>query len=127
MQPFDVQPRDLMAALEAFAADRKLETQGKAIRVLVTDRLSQLGYLKHSQGNSVWPGGPVHRSSNGDDWLLATDRDGNVLVIHRANRSSGGTVTTTSIEEFLERNGDSPEALAVRSALIADHEFGSPL
>jgi hypothetical protein len=116
MPPFDVRPRDLMAALDAFAAERKLQSQGSAIRVLLTETLEKLGYLIRLPGSGVRPGRPIHRSSNGDDWLLADD-GGSVMVIHRANPSSGGTVTTAPIEEFLERNGDSPEAKAVRSAM----------
>lgn len=59
----------------------------------------------------------VYRSSNGDDWLLATDDTEASIVIHRANLSSGGKETILPLEEFLERSGGSPEAQAVRAAL----------
>lgn len=61
----------------------------------------------------------VYRSSNGDDWLLATDASGRVTVIHRANLSSGGRETVLPVDEFLQRGGGSPEAAAVRAALDA--------
>jgi hypothetical protein len=60
----------------------------------------------------------IYRSSNGDDWLLGTDASGAKVVIHRANLSSGGKETTLPLEEFLERGKGSPEAEAVRAAVL---------
>jgi hypothetical protein len=42
----EIKPGELLAALGAFAVDREIQTQGKAIRVLITDMLTQLGYLR---------------------------------------------------------------------------------
>ena len=60
MNAAHIQPSELLAALEAYGADQKLETQGKAIRILVTDMLIQLGYL---------PRDPVEEPSPGDEGL----------------------------------------------------------
>ncbi|MFK4874049.1 hypothetical protein [Novosphingobium sp. ZW T3_23] len=49
-------------------------------------------------------------SSNGDQWYLARgDGPDKTTVVHEANRSSGGTVTSTSIEDFLRINLEAPE------------------
>lgn len=60
----------------------------------------------------------VYRSSNGDDWLIERDPEGQaVAVIHQANPSSGGTRTRLPVDEFLERSGNGPEVVAVRDAM----------
>jgi hypothetical protein len=59
----------------------------------------------------------VHRSANGDDWLLDTDESGTDFVIHRPNKASGGRESRTPVQEFLERHPGSPEAAAVTKAL----------
>jgi hypothetical protein len=115
MKADEITPPELLAALEAFTADQKL-TKGKAIRVLVTNMLVQLGYLPPAPTNAD---SLVYRSSNGDDWLLATDSKGSMSVIHRANASSGGKETTTPVGQFLEQNGSRPEGQAVRTAMDA--------
>ncbi|MFK4873542.1 hypothetical protein [Novosphingobium sp. ZW T3_23] len=49
-------------------------------------------------------------SSNGDQWYLARgDGPDKTTVVHEANRSSGGAVTSTSIEDFLRVNLEAPE------------------
>jgi len=65
-------------------------------------------------------------SSNGDQWYLARgDGPDKTTVVHEANRSSGGAVTRTSIEDFLRVNLEPPERQDfVR--LVADL-FGSAL
>jgi hypothetical protein len=59
-----------------------------------------------------------YRSSNGDRWRLVRDPEtGHHTVRHEPNLSSGGRVTETSVEEWLERTGASPENAALRSLL----------
>jgi hypothetical protein len=58
-----------------------------------------------------------YRSSNGDRWRLI--REG-MRVRHEPNLSSGGQVTETSVDEFLERSGASPQAEALRELLAKD-------
>jgi hypothetical protein len=57
-----------------------------------------------------------YRSSNGDRWQLIRDTaSGRSFVRHEPNLSSGGRVTDTDVEEFLNRTGSSPENLALRA------------
>ena len=59
-----------------------------------------------------------YRSSNGDRWQLIRDNaSGRSFVRHEPNLSSGGRVTDTDVEEFLNRTGSSPENLALRALL----------
>jgi hypothetical protein len=59
-----------------------------------------------------------YRSSNGDRWQLIRDTaSGRSFVRHEPNLSSGGRVTDTEVEEFLNRTGSSPENLALRALL----------
>jgi hypothetical protein len=59
-----------------------------------------------------------YRSSNGDRWQLIRDTaSGRSFVRHEPNLSSGGRVTDTDVEEFLNRTGSSPENLALRGLL----------
>jgi hypothetical protein len=119
MPASDIQPSDLLAALDAFIEDRNLETKGKAIRVLVTDMLVQLGYLTQEPAAEAISRNLVYRSSNGDDWFLATDSEGSMSVVHRANASSGGKETTTPVGQFLAQHANSPEGQAVQAAMNA--------
>lgn len=49
-------------------------------------------------------------SSNGDQWYLARGNGPDeTTVVHEANRSSGGAVTNTSIEDFMRVDLGSPE------------------
>ena len=57
-----------------------------------------------------------YRSSNGDRWQLVTST-GVSIVRHEPNLASGGQVTETSVEVFLDRTGSSPEHLALQSLL----------
>ena len=46
----------------------------------------------------------IYRSSNGDRWTLIRDISaGRVFVRHEPNSSSGGQVTDTDVDAFLER------------------------
>jgi hypothetical protein len=59
-----------------------------------------------------------YRSSNGDRWQLVCDTStGQRVVRHEPNLASGGQVTETSVEVFLDRTGSSPEHLALQSLL----------
>jgi hypothetical protein len=50
------------------------------------------------------------RSANGDSWSLETDPStGEAMVLHRANASSGGHETRSSIDRFLEVSVGKPE------------------
>jgi len=56
----------------------------------------------------------LYTSSNGDVWFLIRDRQTRkVLVRHQANVHSGGKVTDTTIDEFLNLNGERPEKQAL--------------
>jgi hypothetical protein len=59
-----------------------------------------------------------YRSSNGDRWQLIRDTaSGRQVVRHEPNLASGGQVTETSADVFLDRTGTSPENLALRALL----------
>jgi hypothetical protein len=59
-----------------------------------------------------------YRSSNGDRWQLVRDTDsGKCFVRHEPNLSSGGHITDTEVDEFLNRTGSSPQNLALRALL----------
>jgi hypothetical protein len=58
-----------------------------------------------------------YRSSNGDRWRLIRDSAGKGVVRHEPNLSSGGQVTETGVDEFLDRSGVSPQAEALRATL----------
>jgi hypothetical protein len=52
----------------------------------------------------------LYASENGDRWSLCRDLDsGRVVVRHRANLSSGGFVSDTTLGEFLVQGGLGPE------------------
>jgi hypothetical protein len=59
-----------------------------------------------------------YRSSNGDRWRLVRDTEtGHRTVRHEPNLSSGGRVTETAVEDWLDRTGTIPENAALRSLL----------
>lgn len=59
-----------------------------------------------------------YHSSNGDRWQLVRDTDTDRRIVrHEPNISSGGRVTDTPVEEWLDRTGTSPENLALRELL----------
>ena len=59
-----------------------------------------------------------YRSSNGDRWQLLRDTtSGREVVRHEPNLTSGGNVTETDVQEFLDRTGSSPENHALRARL----------
>jgi hypothetical protein len=59
-----------------------------------------------------------YRSSNGDRWQFIRDTvSGKCLVRHEPNLSSGGRITDTEVDEFLNRTGSSPQNLALRALL----------
>jgi hypothetical protein len=60
----------------------------------------------------------IYRSANGDRWRLLTDTSsGHKFVRHEANQSSGGHVTDTDLEDFLDIGGSGPEFAALRNLL----------
>jgi hypothetical protein len=68
---------------------------------------------------------PIYRSANGDRWWLMTDTSsGRKFVRHEANQSSGGHLTDTDVEDFLDVGGSGPEFAALRS-LIGQTSEGS--
>lgn len=57
----------------------------------------------------------LYRSSNGDCWRLISDAaSGRTFVRHEPNVASGGRITETDVEEFLEIGGSGPEFVALR-------------
>jgi hypothetical protein len=60
----------------------------------------------------------IYRSSNGDRWLLMADTlSDRKFVRHEANQSSGGQLTDTDVDDFLEIGGSGPEFAALRKLL----------
>jgi hypothetical protein len=59
-----------------------------------------------------------YSSANGDRWYLSKAIDsGARFVRHEPNRSSGGLVSTTSVEDFLARDGQGPQHDELRRLL----------
>ncbi len=55
----------------------------------------------------------LYRSANGDVWFLGRDSsDGRAVIIHEANRPSGGQVSSIDLGVFLSF-GDGPEQQAL--------------
>jgi hypothetical protein len=66
-----------------------------------------------------------YRSSNGDRWqLLCYTTSGREVVRREPNLISGGKVTGTDVQEFLDRTGSYPENHALR-ALLEKHRNAS--
>jgi hypothetical protein len=60
----------------------------------------------------------IYRSANGDRRRLMTDTSSwHKFVRHEANQSSGGHVTDTDLEDFLDIDGSGPEFAALRNLL----------
>jgi hypothetical protein len=55
----------------------------------------------------------IYHSENGDRWLLSRDDGGHTVVVHEANKSSGGKVTSIEIEDFLGKGKAGPEHQAL--------------
>lgn len=71
---------------------------------------------------------PIYSSSNGDRWLLVLDPEsGRSLVRHEPNRSSGGRAVEVAVDDFLLRDGQSPQGVALRALLDSapSHAAGS--
>jgi hypothetical protein len=54
----------------------------------------------------------IYQSSNHDRWLLCRDHE-RVYVLHRANESSGGTITKIELSDFLRKESAGPEHQAL--------------
>jgi len=55
----------------------------------------------------------IYRSENGDRWCLCREGD-RVFVLHRANLSSGGKLTSIDLGEFLGLRKAGPEHQELR-------------
>jgi hypothetical protein len=87
----------------------------------MTDTLSTVHHLIEGQANTQ----EIYRSSNGDNWqLIRQGGSGVALVRHTANRSSGGTVTELTVEQFLAFNAHGPEHDALR--VLMDQATNTP-
>ena len=59
----------------------------------------------------------LYHSSNGDEWHVVQDAgDADPYVLHRANLSSGGTLTPIAVKTFLAL-GNGPEQQALQRLL----------
>ena len=70
----------------------------------------------------------LYRSPNGDAWFLGRDpNDARAVVIHEANRPSGGTVTILDLGSFLTfGNGPEQQALLrLIATLVEVPPYGS--
>lgn len=66
-------------------------------------------------------------SSNGDVWFLGKrDTDGEAIVLHRANPSSGGHETETLVADFLNIRPFGPEREALLEILGVGDDAGDP-
>lgn len=98
---------------------------GDALRLLLME-ITELGTGLYSlRSSDMSKAGDVHRdlvefatSSNGDKWLLGP-AEGNhpAFVEHRANEPSGGSITRTSVAEFLDGKPAGPQHDALRQLL----------
>jgi hypothetical protein len=60
----------------------------------------------------------IYTSSNGDRWVLVKDPEsGRSLVRHEPNRSSGGKAVEIEVDDFILRDGESPQGIALRALL----------
>jgi hypothetical protein len=60
----------------------------------------------------------ICRSSDGDRWWLITDLSSDKKIVrHQANQSSGGKITDTDVDAFLQIGGSGPEFAALRELL----------
>lgn len=55
----------------------------------------------------------IYHSENSDRWLLCHADDGRTFVLHKANVSSGGKVTSIELGDFLGRGKSGPEHQAL--------------
>jgi hypothetical protein len=62
----------------------------------------------------------IYSSSNGDRWVLVRDSNsGRSFVRHEPNRSSGGKFVEIDVDDFLLRDGQSPQGVALRDLLTS--------
>ena len=55
----------------------------------------------------------IYHSENGDRWFLCRDEDDRTFVLHKANASSGGKVTSIELGDFLGKGKAGPEHQAL--------------
>ena len=59
----------------------------------------------------------IYHSENGDRWLLCRADDSRIVVLHKANVSSGGKVTSIELGDFLRKGNTGPEHQALTSLM----------
>ena len=59
----------------------------------------------------------LYNSSNGDNWSLQRNRDGNVVVSHQANGASGGQPAEIDLGTFLAEANQGPQHQALRQLI----------
>ena len=59
----------------------------------------------------------LYASPNGDRWYLARNGDGELVVRHQPNRTSGGAVSEIAVDVFLSHASQGPEYQALSAAL----------
>ena len=65
----------------------------------------------------------IYHSENGDRWFLCRDEDDRTFVLHKANASSGGKVTSIELGDFLGKGKAGPEHQAL--AGLAEDQAGA--
>jgi hypothetical protein len=55
----------------------------------------------------------IYHSENGDRWFLSRDDNGRAFILHKANLSSGGKVTSIELGDFLGAGKAGPEHQAL--------------
>jgi hypothetical protein len=59
----------------------------------------------------------LYASPNGDRWDLAKNGDGEFVVRHQPNRTSGGVVSEIAVDVFLSHGSQGPEYQALSASL----------
>ena len=59
----------------------------------------------------------LYTSSNGDNWSLQRNRDGNVVVSHQPNGASGGQQAEIDLGTFLAEANQGPQHQALRQLI----------
>jgi len=59
----------------------------------------------------------IYLSENGDRWLLCRADDGRTFVLHKANVSSGGKITSIELGDFMRKGNAGPEHQALASLI----------
>lgn len=65
-----------------------------------------------------------YSSENGDQWLLVGGGGEHAKVRHQPNASSGGQFRDIALKDFLSREQNTPQGVALRQ--LMDDEAGEP-